>query len=77
MASRDQNGGVIWEGELNILKQNRQLQVKSEATTPIQWVIDTPTLISSPQTPLLVANFPKPVKIDKNSDLTIIIRYDT
>lgn len=77
LTSRDQNGGVIWEGELNILKQNRQLQVKSEATTPIQWVIDTPTLISSPQTPLLVANFPKPVKIDKNSDLTIIIRYDT
>tara|TARA_Y100000592_G_scaffold100077_1_gene178522 strand:- start:18 stop:977 length:960 start_codon:yes stop_codon:yes gene_type:complete len=27
--------------------------------------------------PLMVANFPRPVKIDKNSDLTIIIRYDT
>ena len=27
--------------------------------------------------PLMVANFPKPIKIDKNSDLTIIIRYDT
>ena len=35
------------------------------------------TDVISPQTPLLVANFPKPVKIDKNSDLTIIIRYDT
>tara|TARA_Y100000592_G_scaffold4512_1_gene6512 strand:+ start:16849 stop:17796 length:948 start_codon:yes stop_codon:yes gene_type:complete len=27
--------------------------------------------------PLMIANFPRPVKIDKNSDLTIIIRYDT
>ena len=26
--------------------------------------------------PLIVGHFPRPVKIDKESDLTIIIRYD-
>ena len=28
-------------------------------------------------TPLMVAHFPRPVKIDDETDLTIIIRYDT
>ena len=27
--------------------------------------------------PLMVARFPRPIKIDNDSDLTIIIRYDT
>ena len=27
--------------------------------------------------PIMVANFPRAVKMDKETDLTIIIRYDT
>ena len=40
--------------------------------------VDDDYLFYSPQVkPLMVANFPRPIKIDKTGDLTIIIRYDT
>ena len=40
----------------------------------ISWAIKVQ---SNQGVPLIVANFPRAVKIDKESDLTIIIRYDT
>jgi len=70
-----------WQGEIDILQYNGDYKIHSGAPNLINWVVEVPTdsitEFQGPQSPLLVANFPKPVKIDNKSDLTIIIRYDT
>ena len=67
------NGGV-WEGNLYTLKKEGRYIFTSTNLVTFNWVVES----NSPGgVPLLVGNFPKPVKIDKESDLTIIIRYDT
>ena len=82
-ANKNSNGEWMYTGgsSIGFPRYGQQLRVMSNAPSEVEWVTPVPenevTDVISPQTPLLVANFPKPVKIDKNSDLTIIIRYDT
>ena len=60
--------------QLDILKNGRELILSNMTDYEVQWNISSD---ANNGVPLIVANFPRPVKIDKESDLTIIIRYDT
>lgn len=64
------NGAYV----LDILKNGREIILGNMADYEVQWNI---TSDANNGVPLIVANFPRAVKIDKESDLTIIIRYDT
>lgn len=72
LASSQYDG--IWVGSLNRLEKGKTYTFNNNTTETFNW-----SLISfeNKGVPLIVGNFPRPVKIDKESDLTIIIRYDT
>ena len=66
--------GDVWLGSLRTLKYGESYAFGSTLEQTISWAIKVQ---SNQGVPLIVANFPRAVKIDKESDLTIIIRYDT
>ena len=72
--------GGNWAGSLDILKQGETYNFNNTSNQSFIWDFGTQdqSLQFAPNfTPLMIANFPRAVKIDKDSDLTIIIRYDT
>jgi len=72
-AYRNQLG--VWEGSFNQLLPGVTYYISSNASSTFNWELRS-NQIQQRGVPLLVGKFPKPVKIDKESDLTIIIRYD-
>ena len=78
VASSIQGGN--WAGSLDILKQGETYNFNNTSNQSFIWDFGTQdqSLQFAPAySPLMIANFPRAVKIDKDSDLTIIIRYDT
>ena len=67
-------GNNVWTGNLHTLTKGNTYIIRSTALTPFNWSVEEDR---NGGVPLIVGNFPRPVKIDKESDLTIIIRYDT
>ena len=73
-ASRMDNGS--WEGSLQILEMGQTYTFINTTADRIKLTVSIP----NPEMtgiPLIVGKFPRAIKIDKDSDLTIIIRYDT
>ena len=49
-----------------------------ESYNPIDEYVGDDVVFYVPETePLMVAKFPRPIKIDSTGDITLIIRYDT
>ena len=71
-ASSFDNG--MWVGNLYTLTKGTTYVIRSTSLAPFNWSVED---VRNGGVPLIVGNFPRPVKIDKESDLTIIIRYDT
>jgi len=64
-----------WVGSLSVLKSGKTYTFMSNQSAAFTWEL-LDEQIENRGIPLLVGKFPKAVKIDKESDLTIIIRYD-
>ena len=70
------NATNTWMGTLVLagLQKGQTYTFNNTLDTSYQWAVKD---ITNGGVPLIVGSFPKAVKIDKESDLTIIIRYDT
>ena len=62
-----------WEGSLMKLEPGKTYEFINTSQVTIEWLVDNTNVGGSP---VIVAHFPRPVKIDRLSDLNIIIRYD-
>ena len=64
----------VWVGNLTTLEPGMTYEFNNITQVTIEWLIDNTNVGGSP---VLVAHFPRPVKIDRLSNLKIVIRYDT
>ena len=55
------------------LEPGKTYEFINTSQVTIEWLVDNTNVGGSP---VIVAHFPRPVKIDRLSDLNIIIRYD-
>ena len=65
-----------WEGSLTMLKKGNTYTFNNFESI-FEWNITINDYTSMRGVPLIVGHFPRPLKMDKETDLTIIIRYDT
>ncbi len=65
----------VWTGTLDYLYTGKQYTFVSNLEYSFVWEARSGEVING-GVPLIVGKFPRPVKIDKETDLTIIIRYD-
>ena len=66
----------VWKGELILLK-NGEHYTFNNFENIFEWNVQSAENTRMRGVPLIVGHFPRPVKMDKETDLTIIIRYDT
>jgi len=71
---KNDNDESYWSGTLERLNPGTTYTFRSEQSSTFTWKLKSEQINRG--VPLLVGQFPKAVKIDKESDLTIIIRYD-